>query len=303
MAVDMRNLTAPSHRGKLWAIVLAAGEKMRPTVPMRALHGRDLPKQLASWWGHGMFLKRTLDRIGKMIPRNRTVVVLADPCRALAESHLRGYPDVECIYQPDNRGTGAEVLLPLAHVLARDPQARVVVFPSDHHVEHDAPFQTAVRRALVAADLSPRGVAVIGAVAESATVELDWIDCRDSLGASAAHAREVKRFVEKPGAAVALDLLTRGALWNTMILASRGRSLWGMADRCVPNVCRLFMTYRALIGHRSSDDFLRDIYSQLPVTDLGRDILYAAEGLGVVPMRHAGWSPDRSMGPTLTTSA
>ena len=296
-------MTTSTHRGKLWAIVLAASEKMQLSAPVHALHEWDVPKQFASWWGHGMLLKRTLDRIGKIIPRHRTFVALADNCRALTQEHLRGYPEVEVIYQPDSRGTGADLLLPLAHVLARDPQARVVVFPSDQHIEREIPFQTAVRRALVAADLSPRGVALIGAVAESAAVDLDWIDCRDSRGALAAHAREVKRLVEKPGAEVAQDLLHRGALWNTMILASRGRSLWAVADRCVPHVCWLFMTYRALIGHCSADNFLRDIYSQLPFTDLRRDILQDVEGLGVVSMLHAGWSPDRSIGPPRATSS
>ena len=105
-------------------------------------------------------------------------------------------------------------------------------------------------------------------------------------GASAAHAREIKRFVEKPGGDIALDLLRRGALWNTMILAARGRTLWAMADRGIPEVCWLFMTYRALIGHRSADGFLRDIYSRLPFTDLNRDIFRVAAGLGVISMLH-----------------
>jgi mannose-1-phosphate guanylyltransferase len=284
------DVNSPSHRGKLWAIVLAVGDRARLSPLMRAWHERDLPKQFASWWGDGMFLKRTLDRISKMIPTQRTLVVVADQCRVFAEEHLRGYPDVEIVFQPDNRGTGADLLLPLAHVLAHDPQARVVVFPSDQHVEHEAPFQAAIRRAIVAADFSPRGVALIGAVAESAAIEVDWIDCEDSVGASGLHAREVRRFVEKPGEDIALDLLHRGALWNTMILAARGRTLWAMADRGIPEVCWLFMTYRALVGHRSADGFLRDFYSRLPFTDLNRDIFRGAAGLGVISMLHAGWS-------------
>ncbi len=75
-----------------------------------------------------------------------------------------------------------------------------------------------------------------------------------------------------------------------MILASRARSLWETVDRHLPEVCWLFMTYRALIGHRRADSFLRDIYPGLPVTDLTRDILQVVDGLAVVPMLNAGWS-------------
>jgi mannose-1-phosphate guanylyltransferase len=100
----------------------------------------------------------------------------------------------------------------------------------------------------------------------------------------------VKSFVEKPDAATAVELHRQGALWNTMIIASRAQSLWEMADRHIPEVCWFFMAYRALIGHREADSFLRGIYPGLPVTDFSRDILQHAKGLAVTPMIDAGWT-------------
>src|SRR6185369_1596128 len=100
--------------------------------------------------------------IAALVPPERTVVVVADGYAALAEEQLALYPGVEIVRQPANRGTGAGVLLPLAHVLARDPAARAVVFPSDHHVHREAPFIDAVERALLAAELSGTGVTLVG---------------------------------------------------------------------------------------------------------------------------------------------
>ena len=277
-------------RGNLWVIVLAAGEGERLSTLTRALHGRHVPKQFASLWGERTFLTRTLDRIGWLAPRKRTIVVVADDCKALAEEQLRGYPGVEPVYQPSNCGTGAGVLLPLAHVLARDPAARVVLFPSDHHVEWGTPFRDAIRRAVLATDSAPSHVALIGASAESAATDLGWIDCGEELGCSAIHALRVKAFVEKPVTSVAVDLLRRGALWNTMIVAARGRCLWELADRHIPEVCWCFLNYRELVRERRADGFLRGIYPGLPITDLCRDVLQRAKGLAVVSMTGAGWS-------------
>jgi mannose-1-phosphate guanylyltransferase/mannose-6-phosphate isomerase len=274
----------------LWAIVLAGGEGTRLSTLTRAVHGHDMPKQFAALWGGRTFLARTLDRIGSIVPRERTVVVVPEDFKVLAQEQLDEYPGVKVVCQPCNRGTGAGVLLPLVHVLANDPGARVVVFPSDHHVHRESPFRDAIRRAVMATDLAPSRTTLVGAAAESADPDLGWIDCACNDGPLTARAWGVNAFVEKPDPATALELLRKGALWNTMIIASTGQSLWDLADRHIPAVCWCFMTYWALIGHRGADDFLRGIYPGLPVTDFCRDVLQPAKGLTVTPMIDAGWS-------------
>jgi mannose-1-phosphate guanylyltransferase len=283
-------MDSSDRRGNVWAIVLAAGEGSRLSTLTRSLHGRHVPKQFASLWGDRTFLNRTLDRVGWLVPRERTLVVVADDCKALAEAHLRDYSGVDAVYQPSNRGTGAGVLLPLAHVLARDPGACVVIFPSDHHVEREAPFQDAIRHAVQATDFASSHVAMIGATAESPATDLGWIDCGEDLACSAIRASRVQAFVEKPAASIAVDLLRHGAMWNTMIVAARGQALWDLADRHIPEVCWCFQTYRILLGEGREDGFLRGIYPGLPITDLCRDVLQPAKGLAVVPMTDAGWS-------------
>jgi mannose-1-phosphate guanylyltransferase len=45
---------------------------------------------------------------------------------------LSEMPKSNIMVQPSNRGTGNGVLLPLIHILARDPAAHIVLLPSDH---------------------------------------------------------------------------------------------------------------------------------------------------------------------------
>ena len=148
--------------GDLWAIVLAGGEGTRLSEVTRALEGRCIPKQFASYGTDRTFLQRTMDRVGALAPSGRTVVVVSDRHRELARRQLEQFACVEIVGQPANRGTAPGVLLPLAHVLARDPGARVAIFPSDHDVRQVAPFRDAVMRAVAAAAHTPSGAALGG---------------------------------------------------------------------------------------------------------------------------------------------
>jgi mannose-1-phosphate guanylyltransferase len=283
-------MLGPNQRGKEFAIVLAAGEGTRLAALTRAVHTREVPKQFATLCGDRSFLQKTLDRIAPIIPSERTVVVVAEDQAEMAAAQLGAYPGIEVVHQPNNRGTGAGVLLPLAHVLARDPDAGVVVFPSDHYFEREVVFQDAVGRAILAAKSAPQSVVLVGAAAEAAATDLGWIVCGAASGPRAAGARRVSSFMEKPDGDTARELLRDGALWNTLVLAARGRTLWSLAEHHVPAICPSLVSYRSLIGQRSAERHLRDIYSQLPATDLSRDILQRARGLLAVSMLDAGWS-------------
>ncbi|HEY0714105.1 MAG TPA: sugar phosphate nucleotidyltransferase [Polyangia bacterium] len=284
----------------LWAIVLAAGEGTRMAALTTALHGRAIPKQFASLFGTRTFIQRTVDRILPLVPASRIVVVVADNQYELATSQLAEFRGIAIVRQPANRGTSAGVLLPLAHVLARDPDARVVVFPSDHHIERPSQFARAIRHSIEAADSAAMGVSLVGSVADGPATDLGWIVCHDETdeaGRPPGPGRRVSRFVEKPALDEAVELHRRGALWNTFILSARGCALWVLASRHVPAVALALGEHQRRIGGAGERRHLEEIYSALPSTDLSRDVLQRGHGLHAVAMTDAGWSdcgtPDR----------
>jgi mannose-1-phosphate guanylyltransferase len=273
----------------LWAVVLAAGEGSRMASLTRALYGHEVPKQFAALDGDKTLLQRTMDRIAPITPPERTVVVVSDAHEALARAQLEGYPGVEIVTQPQNVGTGPGILLPLAHVLARDPKANVAVYPSDHHVRRTDPFCEAVTRAVRIAALSDSGVSLLGAAAERAAVDLGWIVRGNRLGGQMDRAWQVHRFVEKPPEPLAMLLLGTGGLWNTMVIAGRGRAIYELARRHIPEQTRAFDGYLKQIG-RPNVRQLRDVlYGDLMPADFSREVLQIAQGLAVVPLIDSGW--------------
>jgi mannose-1-phosphate guanylyltransferase len=287
-----RDRTAPGTtpaRGGLWAVVLAGGEGRRLAPLTAQLYGAELPKQFAVLDGRRSLLQTTLERIAGVVPRERTLVVVARDRAELARGQLARFPGVELVLQPRNLGTGPGLLLPLSRVLARDRAAVVAVFPSDHHVSRPDRLVSVVRDAGEAAERGRPRLLLLGAAASRAETDYGWIlpgrqlDPRRSLCT-------VAGFVEKPGPAAADQLLRAGALWNTFILVGRVVEFWAQLRRFLPDQTLRFEQYLRSPGRPEEDRILDSIYSGLEPADFSRDVLQKASGLGVLPLGDCGWS-------------
>jgi mannose-1-phosphate guanylyltransferase len=275
-------------RGRLWAVVLAAGEGRRLGSLTRALYGQELPKQFAVLDGQRSLLQATMERIAPLVPPERTVVVVGAAHERVACEQLRCWPEADVVLQPRNLDTGPGILLPLARVPWHDPTTTVVVFPSDHYVADPAPWVRAVRRAVAATAMRPGQVVLLGIVPTTAETEYGWI--LPAQRAAGGTPVRIRRFVEKPSARRARTLLRRGALWNTFVLVGRVSAFWTLAVRHLPEHAELFRIYAEATGRFGEEDVLRDIYAAMRAANFSRDILEKADDLAVLPVDGSGWS-------------
>jgi mannose-1-phosphate guanylyltransferase len=269
----------------LWAVVLAAGQGSRMTQVTHLLCGRPLPKQFAPLLSERTLLQETMDRIGRQIPPERTVVVVGEGYEDLARLQLREFDGVEVVAQPADRGTGPGVLLPLCHVLARDPRAMVAVFPSDHHFRNVDPLRAAIAQAVNASERAPSGLALLGAKADRPASDLGWIVPAVEEGGTTL----VRRFVEKPAEATASLLLSAGGLWNTLVMVGAGSALWNLCHTHLPVQTRAFATYIERVRADEASQWRARLYKDLLPADFSRAVLQNATGLAVVPLVDAGW--------------
>jgi mannose-1-phosphate guanylyltransferase len=265
----------------LWTIILAGGDGVRLRQLTRALHGEECPKQFAMIHGGRSLLQWTVARAVRWSTPDRIVVVVAAEREAQARRQLEGLGPIEVVAQPSNRGTGPGLLLPMARVMARDPEARVVVLPSDHYVRDEAPFEQSIRLAIAA---SEDQVALVGAVPDHPETQYGWIVTGRALAPR--RGRIVNHFCEKPPTALAERLLRQGALWNTFIMTGAARHFWALGRQHIPAAVSLFDSYRDVSDRR----ILEQIYRYMPVFDFSRDVLQKASGLRVVPLEECGWS-------------
>jgi mannose-1-phosphate guanylyltransferase len=126
--------------GSLWAVVLAGGEGVRLRPLVRRVCGDERPKQSCPLLGSRTLLRETLDRVVRLIPPERTVVVGMQSHARYQADEFGEQPSPYVLNQPDDRGTGAAVLLAALWIEARAPQATVVFFASDHFIAEEGVF-------------------------------------------------------------------------------------------------------------------------------------------------------------------
>jgi mannose-1-phosphate guanylyltransferase len=265
-------------------VILAGGEGVRLRALTRALHGEELPKQFAFIHGGASLLQATVARAQRWSPPERIVVVVAREREALARAQLRQYGPVHLAVQPQNRGTGPGLMLPLGHVLAMDPEAHVVVLPSDHYVRDELPFEQSIRAAVAA---STEQIALVGAVPDHAETQYGWMVRGVRPGVDG---HVVDCFCEKPPASVAQQLLQDGALWNTFVMAGTAQRFWALASEHLPQQAARFAAYLDALHGPEERLALRALYARLPAADFSREVLERARDLRLVALRPCGWS-------------
>jgi mannose-1-phosphate guanylyltransferase len=278
-----------------WAIVLAAGDGTRLRPITRMLYGHDLPKQFAALNSDRTLLQQTMDRLRPLARAEHTLVVVAEDRESLAKAQLAEFAGVQVVSQPRNLGTGPGVLLPLSVIKAHSPHAMVIVTPSDHVIPSTSSFLFAARRALSAARHAPSGLAVVGAEADRPAPDLGWVVPRGPGNGGAPDVDWVEVFVEKPSIGIAKDLLGRGGLWNTLIVAGSVESFWRQAQRHMPHQTMLFTSYAEVLAQvdltaEQDRTLLDQIYQSIPAADFSRAVLQKARGMAVVKMKGSGWS-------------
>jgi mannose-1-phosphate guanylyltransferase len=272
-----------------WALVLAAGEGTRLRSLTTAASGSTIPKQYCSLYNGPSLLQEAVLRAGAIAAVRRTCAIVAEQHRQWWETSLAPLPPGNVITQPANRGTAIGILLPLLHIVERDPGARLVVLPSDHHVRREPVLAAALRRAVGQLDWRFDETLLLGLAPEEADPELGYIVPNGSDGRGALC---VGQFVEKPDMAQARRLIARGALWNGFILASTAQALLEMFRRRMPDtVAAMRAALRTDPRRRPQGAAIRELYDRLPATDFSGAILSGEEAnLRVLPVPPCGWS-------------
>ena len=273
----------------LWSIVLAGGEGERTRAFVEDWLGHHKPKQYCAFTGTRSLFQHTVDRADALSSPERRVVVAAPEHRGHLLEQLAGRGEGRVILQPGNRGTAPGVFLGVTDVLARAPNATVVIYPSDHFVYPESAFLNVVASAVRNAQRYPDGPVLLGVRPSSSELDYGWIV--PSPGEPNGPTRRVEGFLEKPPRRLAEDALRKGALWNTMIVASKVEALWALGWRCLPEIMPAFVRLREALRAGCDDAVLEDIYRTLPSRDFSSDLLQrAADRLRVLEMNGVWWS-------------
>jgi mannose-1-phosphate guanylyltransferase len=265
----------------LWAVVLAAGAGSRLAELTGVLHREPMPKQFAGLFpDQRSLLQTSLGYIRPLVPAERTIVVVPNGKAALARCQLAHLPGITIIEEPQNRGTGASLLLALASLLQRGPGADIAVVPATYVADRPQALRDAVLLAQAALDSAP--VTVLGVAPGSRQLDHPLIVPGRTITPGI---RSVANLVSAPREDLVQDLLAKGALRYPLFTVSDAFTLWRVTERHLAEQSRAI---RAGV-QAATREALEQAYTAIRPADFTRDVIGRQLGIAVADVTGCGF--------------
>ncbi len=197
-----------------YALILAGGSGTR----FWPLSRNSRPKQLLDLFGNGTLLTQTIARLHGLVPPEN-ILILTNALQVDAVREIATMLPPENIFaEPAKRDTAPAVALGIGIVAARNPDAVMMVLPSDQLIQDTAAYHSVMCDALLTAEKSD-GLVTIGIRPTWACPSYGYIERGDPAWVPGLICGnppvEVKRFREKPAPDLAEQFLAQGHFtWN-----------------------------------------------------------------------------------------
>lgn len=267
----------------IYPVVLCGGHGSRLWPVSRAA----FPKQFVQLHGEGsLFQQAVLRNSGHGF--KAPVVITSDKFRFTVAGQMQ---DIEItpqvlILEPEARNTAPAILVASLWAVLQNPEAMILVAPSDHVITDTEAFRAAVFAARHEAHAGR--IVTFGIRPDRAETGFGYLEVGESFGGVCL---ALNRFVEKPSLAAAEAMLLSGDhLWNAGIFLFRADVMIAAYEAYAPEI---LVHVRAALDNAKSDlDFLRldpQAWVKLPDISIDYAIMERADNLCVMP--YAGkWS-------------
>ena len=209
------------HGMSNYALILAGGSGTR----FWPLSRNAKPKQLLDLFGSGTMLRQAIDRVKGLVPAENIFILTNHLQEAEVRRQAAELPAENIVAEPARRDTAPAVALGVGLIAARDPQANMIIIPSDSLILDDDAFRALAEDALSLAGRED-ALITIGIKPTWACPSYGYIERAGKLedDALSHNCYEVVRFREKPDAATAAGYLASGNFsWNA------GMFIWNVA--------------------------------------------------------------------------
>lgn len=269
----------------IYPVILCGGSGTRLWPASR----KSYPKQFSSLIGDESLFQASALRFsgpGFAPP----VVITGDSFRFIVTEQLANVEisPSAILIEPEGRNTAPAVLASALWIADRDPDAFMVVVPSDHVIGDPAAFRAAVDQAMARARAGH--IVTFGIHADRPETGYGYLEV-DPADQTATGPRPLRRFVEKPDAGDAAQMIAAGNyFWNAGIFLFSVKTILAAYGAYAPDL--VAQVTPAVTGAAQDLGFTRlaaEPWSQ--VTDISVDyaIMEKSDRLAVMPY-FGGWS-------------
>ena len=241
-----------------YALILAGGSGAR----FWPLSRNSRPKQLLDLFGSGTLLEQTIRRLEGLVPFENIFILTNELQVEAVRSIATMLPEENIFAEPAKRDTAPAVALGIGLIAAKNPDAVMMVLPSDQLIQDTDAYHTVMRDALATAEKSD-GLVTIGIRPTWPCPSYGYIERGELANIPGLHGEnqpvEVKRFREKPNAELAGEFIAQGNFtWNA------GMFVWSL-----PTVIKQLTSHAPELAHfvselQESNDPKATVATQFP---------------------------------------
>lgn len=260
-----------------YAILMAGGIGSR----FWPVSTREFPKQFHDMLGSGeTLIQKTFSRLSQIIPKENILILTHESYNDLILEQLPMVKQEQIVLEPAMRNTAPCILYASLKIKKLNPNAVMVVAPSDHWIEDEMQFVANLQRSF---DLCEReeSLMTLGILPTAPNtgygyIEFDKLDSRSI--------KKVVQFQEKPDFKTARRFIqSRNYLWNAGIFIWSVRSILKAFEEFQPEMFALFMEGYDVYNTENENAFIQANYPNADNISIDYAIMENAKNVYVLP--------------------
>jgi len=252
----------------------------------------ERPKQFLDILGVGRtLLQQTYDRFINIIPSDHIFIVSNLEYKEIIVEQLPDIPVENILLEPLRRNTAPCIDYANFRIFKKDPDARIVVAPSDHLIMKEEEFLRSIVQGLefVTANEALLTLGIVPSRPETGYGYVQSIE-KEVKGYESLSLRKVKTFTEKPDLKLARVFLESGDFyWNAGIFFWSLKTIMNSFATYLPEIHALFKEGEAFYGTEREQLFIQETYGNCRNISIDFGIMEKADNVFVL-ISDFGWS-------------
>jgi mannose-1-phosphate guanylyltransferase len=232
-------------------------------------------------------LQSTYKRFLEFIPQENIYIITSDEYVGIVEKQLPGLPAANILGEPEKRNTAPCIAYISFKLQKLNPDANLIVAPSDHLILDVPAFQKKCEEALLFTE-NTNALVTLGIKPSCANTGYGYIHYNEETKRKNIH--QVIGFHEKPDARTANKFLERGDhLWNAGIFIWKAKDIIDSFRNHMPDMFDIFVCGLRDFNTEKEESAIRHIYKYCESISIDYAIMEKAKNAYVIPSDFA-WS-------------
>ncbi len=225
-------------------------------------------------------IQKTFSRLSKIVPEENILILTNERYNQLVLEQLPQVKQEQVILEPVMRNTAPCIVLASLKIQQKNPDALVVVAPSDHWIEDEDQFIANLQKSFE--NCSQNNVLMtLGILPTFPNTGYGYIEY-NKLDNNPI--KKVVQFREKPDYATAKAFIqSRNFLWNAGIFIWSIRSITEAFETFLPEMMALFQKGISVYNTPREQEFIHEIYGDAENISIDYAVLEKAKNVYVLP--------------------